>query len=266
MKYYTRDEGQPMHQVRSYRNIIHSNSLLPFRVVVQETDLLVHAYTKLEQETKELVLQVRGYLEAFIKRHPAFATALAPWDLSEPAPNIVADMVNAGRKARVGPMAAVAGAIAEHVGQGLLKMTDHVIVENGGDIFFKTDTPVTVGIFAGQSPLSLQLGIRLIADQKPVAVCTSSGTVGHSLSFGNADAVCVVSHCCALADAAATSLANLIESDRDIETAIEKGKGIDGIRGLTIIVGNKIGMWGELEVVPLTGKKGLSFPHKQRKL
>ena len=244
-----------MHQVRTYRNIIHSHSLLPFRVVVQETDLLVHADSKLEIEARDLVLQVRGYLEAFIKRHPAFATSLTPWDLTEPAPNIVADMVKAGRKARVGPMAAVAGAIAEHVGRGLLKKTDHIIVENGGDIFLKTDAPVTVGVFAGQSPLSLQLGIRLSADQKPVAVCTSSGTVGHSLSFGSADAVCVVSDCCALADAAATSIANLIKSDADIKTAVKKGKCIDGIRGLTIIVGDKIGMWGEMEVVPLTGKK-----------
>lgn len=245
-----------MHQVRTYRNIIHSTNLLPFRVVVQETDLLVHADTKLEHETRDLVLQIRGYLEAFIKMHPAFATALTPWDLTEPAPNIIADMVKAGKKARVGPMAAVAGAIAEHVGRGLLKMTDHVIVENGGDIFLKTEVPVTVGVFAGRSPLSLQLGIRLDTDQKPIAVCTSSGSVGHSLSFGSADAVCVVSDCCALADAAATSIANLVKSDHDIKTAIKKGKCIDGIRGLTIIVGDKIGMWGELEVVPLTGKKG----------
>ena len=118
----------------------------------------------------------------------------------------MADMVKAGKNAGVGPMAAVAGAIAEHVGLGLLKSTNHVIVENGGDIFIKTDAPLTVGIFAGKSSLSLRIGIRLSGGPKPMAVCTSSGTVGHSLSLGRADAVCVAADSCAIADAAATAI------------------------------------------------------------
>ena len=165
-------------------------------------------------------------------------------------------MVKAGRQAGVGPMAAVAGAIAGRVGRGLLKITDQVIVENGGDVFIKTNSPVTVGIFAGPSPLSMQLGVRLGGRQNPVGVCTSSGTVGHSLSFGQADAVCVVADSCAVADAAATSIGNLIHSATDIQNAINAAQRMTMVAGIVIIAGEKIGVWGELELVPLKGKKG----------
>jgi ApbE superfamily uncharacterized protein (UPF0280 family) len=243
-----------MYQERTYRNLVNAEKLLAFRVVVKETDLLVHAEKKLEKETKNLVLEHRGYVEAYIKAQPDFAAALTPWRLCGPAPTIVVDMVRAGENAGVGPMAAIAGAVAEQAGTGLLKFTDHVIVENGGDVFIKTDTPLTVGIFAGKSPLSLRIGIRLGGGPEAMAVCTSSGTVGHSLSLGRADAVCVVADSCSIADAAATAIGNQIQSTADIDYAIGKGKCIGNIRGIIIIVGKKIGMWGDLEVVSLTGK------------
>jgi ApbE superfamily uncharacterized protein (UPF0280 family) len=148
-------------------------------------------------------------------------------------------------------MAAVAGAIAENVGRGLAKYTHQVIVENGGDLYIKTEAPVTVGILAGRSPLSMQLGIRLRSDQQPAGVCTSSGTVGHSLSFGKADAVCVVADSCAAADAAATAVGNLVQSPANINAAIHAGRQINKINGIIIIAGKKIGIWGDLEVVPL---------------
>ena len=240
-----------MYQERTYRKLVDTDKLTTFRVVVQETDLLVHAARKLVAETKELVLEHRGYVEAYIKTHPEFMTTLHPWRLEGPAPNIVSDMIVAGKDAGVGPMAAVAGAIAEHVGLGLLNLTDQVIVENGGDIFIKTNTPATVGIFAGASPLSMQVGIQLDCGKKPAAVCTSSGTLGHSLSLGKADAVCVVAESCALADAAATSIGNLIQTPADINGAISAGKRIARIKGIVIIAGEKIGAWGNLEVVAL---------------
>jgi len=244
-----------MPQERSYRNLVNPEKLLAFRVVVKETDLLVRAEKKLEHETRELVFEHRGYIEAYIRAYPDFNAALTPWRTGGPAPAIVEDMVRAGANAGVGPMAAVAGAIAEHTGLGLLNFTEQVIVENGGDVFIKTSTPLTVGIFAGKSPLSLRVGIRLGGGKKPVAVCTSSGTVGHSLSFGKADAVCVVADSCSIADAAATAIGNWIQSPADIEPAIGEGKGMDNIKGILIIIGKKIGMWGNLEVIPLKGKK-----------
>jgi ApbE superfamily uncharacterized protein (UPF0280 family) len=244
------------YQKRAYRNLIKSSRLQAFTVVVQETDLCVHAKTNLEDITKELVLQYRGYLEAYIRKNPDFARTMQPWRLNGPAPNIVDAMVRAGANVGVGPMASVAGAIAESVGRDLLRHTDEVIVENGGDIFLKTKEPTTIGIYAGNSPLSLKLGLRVDSSKAPSAVCTSSGTVGHSFSLGKADAVCVVSDSCPLADAAATSLGNLIQTKRDIRQAVETGKLIKGIKGLAIILDDDIGLWGELDLAPLKGKKG----------
>ena len=243
-----------MHQQRTYRNLVNVDKLFTFRVLVKETDLMVHAGKELKSETRKLVLEQRGYLEAYLKAHPEFAASLTPWRLDGLVPPIVADMVGAGANAGVGPMAAVAGAVAEHAGRGLLKLTNDVIVENGGDVFIKTSTPITVGIFAGKSPLSLRIGIRIDSGPEPTAVCTSSGTVGHSLSYGNADAVCVVAKSCAIADAAATAIGNNVRSAADIQNAIDNGKSIAHIRGVIVIVGKKIGIWGDLELVSLKGK------------
>jgi ApbE superfamily uncharacterized protein (UPF0280 family) len=240
-----------MYQPRKYRNLVDSPELIPYQVVVKETDLMVYSATKLAAAARELVLEHRGYVEAFIKSYPDFATTLIPWQLDGPAPGIIVNMVKAARKAGVGPMAAIAGAIAEQVGHGLLKLTDQVIVENGGDIFIKTNAPATVAVYAGKSPLSTRIGIRLKSRSKPAAVCTSSGTIGHSLSLGEADAVCVVADSCSMADAAATSIGNLIDSPADIEGAMEAGRRIKELCGIVVIVGEKIGMWGDLEIVSL---------------
>jgi len=226
-------------------------NLVGFRVAVKETDLFVHAVKPLEDITRELILKHRGVIEAYIKRYPGFATTLTPWRINGPAPIIITRMSSAGEKAGVGPMAAVAGAIAEHVGMDLLRHTREVVVENGGDVFFKTNGPVTVGIFAGNSPLSLGIGVRVDPGKEPLSICTSSGTVGHSLSFGKADAVCVLSRSGSLADAAATSIGNRITSKATIGSAIHFGKNIQGVGGIVVIVGGEIGIWGELEVVRL---------------
>ena len=241
-----------LYQERTYRNLIDTGELSIFRVVVQETDLQVHADRKLVTETRDLVLEQRGYVEAYIKAYPAFLTTLAPWRQTGPAAKIVSDMIQAGAKAGVGPMAAIAGAISENVGWGLLAHSHQIIVENGGDVFIKADRPVTVGIFAGSSPLSMQVGIQLNCVNKPTAVCTSSGTLGHSLSLGRAHAVSVVADSCALADAAATSIGNLVQAEADINTGIAAGQRIAEIAGIVIIAGQKIGAWGDLEIVPIS--------------
>lgn len=245
-----------MFQDRTYRNRINRKDLVAFRVVVKETDLFVHAHKDLGAITKELVLQYRGYIESYIQRYPEFVKTLTPWLMRGPAPLIVKDMAAAGEKAGVGPMAAVAGAIAGFVGNDLLSYTEDVIVENGGDIFIKARDPVNVGIYAGNSPLSMGVGLLVDASHLPISVCTSSGTVGHSLSMGIADAVSVVSGSCSLSDAAATSIANQVTSKKDIQKAIHFGRLIDGVCGIVVVVEDEIGVWGEVSLVPIQGKKG----------
>ena len=239
------------HQPRTYRNRLSPGPMASFRVVVKETDLQIHADRSMGEEARDLVLEHRGYLESYIETHPEFVSTLEPWTLNEPAPEIVRAMIDAGRKSGVGPMAAVAGAIAERVGLGILRRSRNVVVENGGDIFMKTRWPMTVGIFAGTSPLSLRVGLQIEPGKMPMGVCTSSGTVGHSLSKGNADAVGVVARSCALADAAATAIGNRVRSRGDISSAVDFGKQISGVEGVVIILGQDIGLWGQLELVPV---------------
>ncbi len=244
-----------MHKQRTYRNQIHSSRLKSFRVAVKETDLFVSASRELSDIVREMVLQYRGYVEKFIERHADFFNTLVPWKINQPVPKIISDMMDAGFQAGVGPMASVAGAIAEHVGLSLLDYSEEVIVENGGDVFIKSNQPIIIGIFANRSPLSLRIGLRIDSQKTPVAVCTSSGTVGHSISFGKADAACVVSNSCSLADAAATAIGNRVKKKDDITAALSFGKEIKGVDGIVIIKDDKIGMWGNLITVPVKEKK-----------
>ncbi|MGD8703341.1 MAG: UPF0280 family protein [Desulfosarcina sp.] len=241
---------------RMYRQQVVTPNTVSFRVVCQETDLWVRADRLLDAETKELVLGCRAHIEGYIQRHPRFATALAPWHEHDLAPEIVRKMIVAGKHAGVGPMAAVAGALAGSVGRQLLIHSRQVVVENGGDIFLKTDGPVVVGLYAGHSPLSMKMGIRLADTGAGFGLCTSSGTVGHSLSNGSADAVCVLARSCALADAAATAIGNRVRTPQEITSAIQFGQRIDGVTGIVIVVEGEMGAWGQVELVPLKGKKG----------
>jgi hypothetical protein len=244
-----------MFEPRTYRRLVSTGRLTSFAVVVKETDLLVHAALDLREAARELVLEHRGYLEAYIRQYPEFLQTLVPWSLRGPRPAVVADMIAAAAAAGVGPMAAVAGAVAERVGRGLLQSSAEVIVENGGDVFLKKTGTATVAIFAGKSPLSLRIGVRIACGDAPLSVCTSSGTVGHSLSFGRADAVCIVSRSCALADAAATAVGNLVGTKADIAKGIERGRAIPGVEGIVIVVADQVGFWGGVEVIPVRPKK-----------
>lgn len=238
------------HGERTYRRLVHSR-LSSVRVTVQETDLNIYSHGQVAGAAKEAVVTQRGYLENYILRHPGFVHALTPWPEDSLAPVIVREMIQAGQKAQVGPMAAVAGAMAERVGHALLSLSDEIIVENGGDIFLSARDPLIVAVYAGESPLSLKIGLKVHPIQHSLGVCTSSATVGHSLSKGNADAVCVISPSCAVADAAATAIGNLVYQATDIDAAIQWARTIPEIRGILIIINEKMGMWGEIKLVPL---------------
>lgn len=232
---------------RTYRQLVHS-PLPHMRVTVQETDLSVYASKITPGQVREAVIEQRGYIEGYIHRYPEFNRALMPWPDDPMAPPIIKNMIAAGKNAGVGPMSAVAGAVAESVGRSFLSLSDELIIENGGDIFLSTRRTLSVGIFAGYSPLSMKVGLKIKPSPKPQAICTSSGTVGHSLSHGKADAVCVLSYSCAIADAGATAIGNHIKCPDEIETAIGWGRDIPGILGILVIIEDKMGMWGEIEL------------------
>jgi len=245
-----------MPQERTYRHLVNHDRLISFKTLVKETDLFIQASMNLDTQAKESILLHRGHIESFIQGHPDFSASLVPLQIPRPVPNIVADMLDAAHRSGVGPMAAVAGAIAEHVGHDLLQFSREIIIENGGDVFIRTHQPVTIGIFANRSPLSMRMGLKIDCCDGPMAVCTSSGTVGHSISFGTADAVTVVSQSCPVADAAATAIANRVKQKADIQEAISFGKNIKGVKGLVIIKNDKAGMWGDINVVQLQQNNG----------
>jgi ApbE superfamily uncharacterized protein (UPF0280 family) len=240
-----------MYEERTYRNLIKTDDLVKFEVVVKETDLLVWAETDLSKETRESVLKYRQQIETYIDSNSEFLRSLVPLQDDPFAPEIVREMIRTSQCAHVGPMAAVAGAMAESVSKDLLKLSKEVIVENGGDIFLVTSKERTIGVYAGRSPLSLKIGMVIGPEDSPVGVCTSSGTVGPSFSFGKADAVCILSKSAALADAGATAVGNIVKEKKDIDLGLERGKEIEGILGVLIILGNKMGVWGNVKLIQL---------------
>ena len=238
-----------MYEKRTYRNLVKTDDLIKFEVIVNETDLLIRAEKNLFSEAKESVLKYRNQIETYISTVPSFERSLVPVQERHHPPEIIKEMISASRLTNVGPMAAVAGAIAQSVGRDLLHFSRELIIENGGDIYLASSKERLVGIYAGVSPLSLKIGMVVEPQKTPLAICTSSGTVGHSLSFGKADAVCVLSESGALADAAATAIGNVIRKKDDIEKGLERGKEIEGVSGVLIIFGEKIGVWGEIRLI-----------------
>ena len=243
-----------MYQPRSYRHWIKDSDLVSFQVTVKETDLFLRAQRNLRRQARRAIEECRAPLEHYIERHPQFLTALEPLAVAEDAPEMVKEMAEAAKRAGVGPMAAVAGAIAQAVGRELMRFSTEVIVENGGDIFLNILKPRLVGVYAGDSPFSGKISVHIEPQQTPLAICTSSGTVGHSLSFGRADAVIVLSPSASLADAAATAIGNRIREAKDIPKGIELAQQIDGLGGALIIKGDQMGLWGNVEI----GKVGES--------
>jgi len=240
-----------MYEPRFYRHWIKDSDLVSFSVVVKQTDLYIRARYNLKDKAFKSVLKHRIPLEKYIGQHPIFLTTLEPYQAEAEAPAIVKEMSRVSQIVGVGPMAAVAGAIAEAVGRDLLPFSPEVIVENGGDIFLKTSKKRLVGIYAGQSPFTGRIALEINPRETPLGICTSSGTVGHSLSLGFADAVIALSPSTPLADAMATCIGNMVKDTDDIPKAIQQAQGIEGLHGIVIIKGDKIGIWGKVKIVPL---------------
>jgi len=236
---------------RTYRDFGPSDRFVAFRVAVETSDLYVKAHRQLDAETERFIRVARSQVEDAIARRPEFLTSLVPLDAHPDDAPIAARMVQAGKKAGTGPMAAVAGAVAEFVGQRLLEHSSEVIVENGGDIFLRIDHPVVIGLFAGDSPFSNRVGLKVNASVLPIGVCTSSATVGPSFSAGRADVATIVSRDATLADAVATALGNRVASSRDLKAAVEWALAMPGVDGALAIVGDKIAAMGDVELVAL---------------
>lgn len=189
----------------------------------------------------------RSLLEAYIVRHPEFHTSMTPVGLLPDAPEIARRMTFAAAAVGVGPMAAVAGTIAQMAAEiAIDRGGRQVIVENGGDIFLAGTSPATVGLYAGPGRIGGRLAFAVTPEHLPLAICSSSSRMGHSTSLGDCDLATVVSQNASLADAAATHACNLVRSPQDIDKALECIASIKGVIGALIAKGERIGVIGDL--------------------
>jgi uncharacterized protein len=237
------------YEERTYRSIINKDNLTSYKVKIAESDLLISSDTNLTDEALKSLARHRQSLETYIKSHLEFLASLLPLPQDGLAPPIVRDMLSKAKICGVGPMAGVAGAVSEYVGNDLLSLTKNIIIENGGDIFIKTENKLIASVYAGESALSYNVNFIVKPEDSPLGICTSSANVGPSLSFGKADAVCVISKSATLADAAASAIGNKVKSKKDIKPALDFGIKIIGVTGIIIIIGNEMGVIGKVEFI-----------------
>jgi ApbE superfamily uncharacterized protein (UPF0280 family) len=245
-----------MHTRRSYRCWSVGGGLTRFRIIRFESDIEIAAESDLTMEACRALGSVRRPIEDYGSSNAEFLNSLEPLDPQAASPGIVRRMCMVSREWGVGPMASVAGAVAQYVGRSLEVHSRTVIVENGGDIWIRSHEPVRCMLFAGTaSPFSRRICFSVNA-WSGAGVCTSSHTVGHSRSFGRADAVTVVAEDCIQADAAATSIANRIHGPDDLERELERAAMRKGIRGLVACCGGKLAAFG-VDLLDL-GKEGMA--------
>jgi len=239
------------YQRRFYRDWVEEKDLYLTRVAVKETDLQILTDKPIDEDfVKARVNTYRRGIEGYIAKDRRFLTSLKPIEIELTAPLIVKKMSAAAKLANVGPMAAVAGAVAEFLGRDLLRRGyKDVIIENGGDIFLKTTKTCVIGIYTGRSKLWNKLKLKIKPQDTPIGICTSSGTLGHSLSFGCADCVVILSKNTSLADAIATATANRVKSPKDLQKAVDFAKSIKGTSGVIIIIKDHLISWGKVEFV-----------------
>jgi len=238
-----------VYQKRFYRDWISPGRLYSLGITVQETDLQILTDKKIDKDfIKERIKLYRSDIENYISRDKRFLTALKPIAVELKAKPIIKAMSRAGRKAGVGPMAAVAGAIAQFLGRDLLRRGyKEVIIENGGDIFIASRKLRLVGIYTGRKKLWKELKLKIKPQDTPLGICTSSGIVGHSLSFGCADSVVILSKNVSLADAVATAVANRVQNKESLAGALDFARSITGVKGAVVLLKNSLASFGNIE-------------------
>ena len=240
--------GDGMYQERAYRGLIEPKELYNTTVIEKETDLFIVSSNEFKHQEK--VREIRKIISDYILIRPEFQTSLSPIASDEFAPDMIKHMISVSKQANVGPMAAVAGAVSQYLGE-FIDFNSEIIIENGGDIYLKSRDDRIISIYAGESSFSNRVGIKIKSEDTPLGICTSAGKVGHSLSFGNTDAVVVISEDTLLADVTATSIGNIVKTKEDIRDGLEFGKSISGILGIVIIIDEELGAWGEIELVSI---------------
>ncbi len=242
-----------MYEKRTYRQNMGAGRFTSISLTVQETDLWIGWTGTVDQvqlvsTAKALVRQLR--LELLGHPDPRFLTSLVPLEKQSAAGELSNVMHNASQRAGTGPMAAVAGAIAQAVGKALKQKFSlgEIVVENGGDLYIDVLKPLSVNLYAPTSAFSGKLSVVVPPTDCPMGVCTSSGRIGHSLSFGRADAVLVAAQDAALADALATAGCNQVQTKSDAARVCTALSSQEGVLSVLVVFEDTLAIGGRLEV------------------
>ena len=221
-----------------------------FGLSYRESILTVVCDDGLRDAAFDAMMEARYSVESKISEDPFFGITYDPYPASPGDDELVRRMCDASAVAGVGPMAGVAGAVAVHIAERLVEMgSSYAVVENGGDIAFYSPEPRLVGIFADH-PVFRDLAFSVSSD-RIVGICSSSRTVGPSVSFGTSSISTVFSDDVILADCCATALGNLVRDEASIQGAVEDIGSRAGVRGCMACCGDKVAMFGDIpEMVP----------------
>jgi uncharacterized protein len=235
-----------MFEIKYYRENLSSPDLIGFEVRIKQTDLWVLADKDYTEEIKKSLDIYRLELEKYIFDYPWFEKSFNPVKVNDDGYPLIKLMSECSFIANVGPMASVAGAIAEFIGLDFVKKYNKdIIIENGGDIFLYTTKPRKIQIHTKNKWFKDKLSIKITDLNTPLGICTSSGKFGHSISLGKSDTVTILAKSAALADAAATAIGNIVKDPSDINKALDLAKNIKGVDGAVIICDDKIGIIGQ---------------------
>lgn len=230
------------------------------RFVVGETCMDVLLDEACVGPVPDLICEARRIVEDKIGRSPEFGSSLSPLKADGSDHSLIGRMCRAAEMAGVGPMASVAGAVASYVIEGLIaRGCDYAVIDNGGDLAIFSDEEVTVGLYTGRYSTS-RFGLRIPRTDGIMGICSSSGVVGPSLSFGRSDIATVISGDPVLSDACATRLGNEIAEEGDLAPAAESVCGIRGVRGCLAAVGESVCTCGDVPEIVIVGSSRSVVP------
>jgi len=216
-------------------------------ICIGETEISLTTDLKFRDLAEKAIREARWIIEEKIRSDPFFGLTYDPYRPLEEDPELIRRMCSASTSAGVGPMASVAGAVAAYVTERLAEAgCRHAVVDNGGDISLMTNCETVIKIYSGNDSTD---GVGLIIPStggKIVGICSSSGRIGHSISFGNSDISTVFSDDPVLSDACATALGNMISDSSDLQAAVETVCGIHGVRGCFAMIDGTVAFCGDL--------------------
>ena len=236
-----------MYEERFYRYF--SKGSFICETAYYESDLYIISSSNIDKNyVRSILIKYYNQIKEYTEANPEFLSSLSPLAVDDTAPAIVKDMLRVSLLAGVGPFSSVAGAIACYVGKEILKMSEEVIVENGGDVFLKINSSKEIGIYLGKSFNPDLLSVRIKERAYPFGICSSSSKIGHSLNFGNTDLLTVLAKDAILADGLATAYSNRIKKRVDVDRVIKDAKKNPSVEAVIIAFSNELFFWGDIEI------------------